>query len=108
MAIAWSSGAWVDVRDEGNRVVLRICGELDTESCDVIDPVVMTALATGEAVCLDLAQLTFCDSSGLAVLIVATQKAEANGSSLTIRDAPPMLVNLIDTAGLRDVIPIST
>jgi anti-anti-sigma factor len=106
MSVAWQSSAWVDVGEEDGILVLRISGELDMASRDAIEPVVMAAITTVDSVILDLAALTFCDSSGLAILIAASQKVAANGSSLRVCNLLPAVRRVFDVAGLGDVIPV--
>jgi anti-anti-sigma factor len=106
MSVAWQSSAWVDVSEENGTLVLRISGELDMASRDAIEPVVMAAITTVDSVTLDLGALTFCDSSGLAVLIAASQKVAANGSSLTVCNVRAAVRRVFDIACLGDLIPI--
>lgn len=106
MSVAWQSSAWVDVSEEHGTLVLRICGELDMASRDAIEPVVTAAIATVDSVNLDLAGLTFCDSSGLALLIAASQKVEANGSSLSVSNMQAAVRRVFDIAGLGELIRV--
>jgi anti-sigma B factor antagonist len=106
MSVAWQSSAWVDVSEENGTLVLRLCGELDTASRDAIEPVVMAAITTVGSVTLDLGALTFCDSTGVAMLITASQKVAANGSSFAVCNMRPSVRRVFDIAGLGDLIPV--
>jgi anti-anti-sigma factor len=107
MSVPWQSSAWVDVSEESGNLVLRLCGELDMASRDVIEPVVMAAIATADSVTLDLAELTFCDSSGLAMLIAASQKIEAAGTTLRVCNMQPAVRRVFDIAALGELIPLA-
>jgi stage II sporulation protein AA (anti-sigma F factor antagonist) len=100
MSVAWQSSAWVDVAQENGTLVLRLCGELDLASSAVVEPIVMAALATAESVLLDLAELTFCDSSGLGVLIAASQRVDRRGSSFAVCNLQPAVRRVFDVADL--------
>jgi anti-sigma B factor antagonist len=106
MSMARQSSAWVDVTEENGTLVLRLHGELDMASRKAIEPVVMAAVTTVGSVTLDLAELTFCDSSGLAILITASRKVEANGSSIAVCNMRPPVRRAFEIAGLGDLIPV--
>jgi anti-sigma B factor antagonist len=106
MSITRQSSAWVDVTEENGALVLRLHGELDMASRDAIEPVIMAAITTVGSVTLDLGELTFCDSSGLAILITASQKVEANGSSVAVCNMRPPVRRVFEIAGLGDLIPV--
>ena len=106
MSVAWQSSAWVDVAEENGTLVLRLCGELDMASRDAIEPVVMAAIATVGSVVLDLGDLSFCDSNGLAMLITASQQVAANGSSFAVCNMRPSVRRAFDIAGLGDLISV--
>src|SRR5213076_2834750 len=80
---------WIEVSEPGAVLVLRIGGELDLESRDPVERALRAAVVGAAAVTIDLAELTFCDSSGVATLVAAYEKAAAEGTALTIRNAQP-------------------
>src|SRR5436190_22697450 len=62
---------WIEVSEPGTVLVLRIGGELDLESRDPVERAVLAAVVSMGAATLDLAELTFCDSNGVAMLVAA-------------------------------------
>lgn len=53
-----------------------------------------------EPVILDLRRLTFMDSSGIAVALMAARRAKENGGKLEIRHAPPQAMRVFRAAGI--------
>ena len=91
---------WIEVSGIGAAVVLRISGELCTESRGAIEPAVMAALASATAVILDLDELTFCDSHGMAMFVAAGEKAKLEGTRLTVRNLRRPVRRMFEIAGL--------
>ena len=54
----------------------------------------------GHAVALDLAEVTFMDSTGLTTLMDAHLAAESNGWSFAVRRASPAVRRVFDLAGV--------
>jgi anti-sigma B factor antagonist len=92
--------ATVAVADTADALVLQIRGELDIASRDDIEPVIMVALAVTPAVVLDVSEVDFCDSQGLAMLIACTQEAAAEGTTFTIANPRPQMRRLIEITDL--------
>jgi anti-anti-sigma factor len=92
--------AWVDVTDEGETIVLYLHGDLDVASGVEIEPVVVAAVISAVSVIVDLADVTFCDSSGVAMFFAVAQKAEAEGTVLSLRNTPPNVQRVFEIAGL--------
>jgi anti-sigma B factor antagonist len=59
------------------------------------------------ALVLDMAQVTFMDSSGLRVLIELNRRASAAGVALTVRAPSRAVARIIEISGLSDVIEVS-
>ena len=87
-------------RDEV-RIVAR--GELDLASGDVLRTALDAALAAGlDDVEVELSELTFCDSTGLCVLLAAQQRLQAAGRALLLVNPPPAMLRLLDLSATRD------
>jgi anti-sigma B factor antagonist len=93
--------AWIEVTEEAGTLILRLCGELDLDTRDILEPAVMAAIPTAERVVLDLGDLTFCDSTGLSMFLAAHDKAEANGHTLIIGNIPPNIARLLRVSGVE-------
>jgi anti-anti-sigma factor len=76
---------------------LVLCGELDIGSA----PLLEAALATHGPATIDMAAVSFVDSSGLRVLVAAQQGRTANGSPrLLVRDPSPVVQRVLALSGL--------
>jgi anti-sigma B factor antagonist len=92
---------WIEVSGLATAVVLRISGELDAANRDVIEPAVMAAIASSPGgVILDLGELTFCDSRGVAMFVDLGEKAKAQGTDLAARHPLPPVRRVFELAAL--------
>ena len=99
------SSAWVEVSDDVDRVVLRVCGELDLASTATIEPIVHAAIDACAAITLDLSALAFCDSSGIAMFLRAQQRATQEGVRLRLCAAQPAVVRVFEITGVQHELP---
>lgn len=102
-----TSSAWVDVSQESGTMILRLCGELDLASRDSIEPAVLAAIPTVSKVILDLGDLTYCDSIGIAMFIAAHEKAKAEGTTLVLGNLPPCVRRVFEISGIDAVLNIT-
>lgn len=92
---------------EGPTTVLRLAGELDLATADVLRGRLSDVLARGTVVrqlVIDLAALEFVDVTGLGTLLDARRKLEPVGGTLTLRGTRPMVVRMLTLLGLDDVL----
>jgi anti-anti-sigma factor len=84
--------------------LVRVFGDVDIDSRDVLAATIRDLLEgrDGATVVLDLAGVTFLDSSGLAVLAGVLN----SGHGLTIRNPPPIVQRIIEATGLDDVVHV--
>lgn len=88
----------------GDRTVIAISGELDATSTPFLRERLYAALRDcGAYVTVDLSDVTSCDASGLAMLVGAHHRAEANGTSLTLARPRPQSADLLRATGLHRV-----
>lgn len=97
---------WIEVSERGTSLLLRIGGELDAASCQSIEPAVFAALASTRSVLIDLAEVSFCDATGVAMFIAAHQKATLEGAALAIYHVPRHIRRLFEVASLDTLIEL--
>lgn len=102
-----TSGLDVRIDRSEQAVVVRLRGDLDLASCASLRKAATDDLIRGLVV-LDLAGLSFCDSSGLRVLL--DMQSRAKGGAAVVRLAGPTseVGRLLDLSGTRsyfDVYP---
>jgi anti-anti-sigma factor len=85
---------------------LTLAGELDVATIPSLDARLRAADA-GSVVTLDLAGLTFIDSSGLRVLIEQHQRFESAGGRLQLANVSSRASRLLEMAGLSDHLHVS-
>jgi anti-sigma B factor antagonist len=83
--------------------VLTVEGELDIGSAPLLREALLRLLADHEVpdVALDLSGVTFADSSGLAVLLMAARRWAAEERRLVVRKPSRVVVRIIDLTGVR-------
>lgn len=87
--------------------VLFLAGDLDFRTAPKLRRIVDARLADGSArLVVDCAELVFCDSSGLGVLVGAGKRATAQGGRVTLRAVPGHLREILTLTGLAKVLPI--
>jgi anti-sigma B factor antagonist len=91
-----------------SRDVVRIAveGELDLATAPQLAAHLDAAARPGGAVVLDLARLSFLDSSGVALLLGVTRRAAREAWTLTISGTPPAARDVLELCGLIDVLPL--
>lgn len=77
--------------DGAASVVVVAPDELDFATAPAFERGLDAAFATGGVVVADLSRMTFCDSSGLKVLVHAAVRATARGQGFELREPPRML-----------------
>ena len=88
---------------EGGVPVIRIAGELDLASAGDIHQSVKAIIGDGpERVVFDLSMLEFMDSSGISLLLAVAERVPVE-----IRDASPIVRQLIEMTGLVDTLPLT-
>ena len=94
----------VEVSSDRGVTVVRLTGEVDIDTCGAL----VEALApvfdhgAGHLVIFELAQTTFLDSAGLAVLLRAAQ----DGRSVLIRKPSEAVRLVLDATGLSETLPV--
>jgi anti-sigma B factor antagonist len=90
------------------RVTLTLVGELDLATTPRLEKYLTTIAATQqELIVIDLRQLTFLDSTGVAALVAADRHARRDGRSLAIVKGPPQVQRVLDICGLTEVLALA-
>ncbi|MBW0118385.1 anti-sigma factor antagonist [Pseudonocardia sp. KRD-169] len=88
-------------------VVVHVRGEVDALTVDRLGDAVTTALGGGRPVVIDLTDVRFLDSAGLATLVRVTQESEDRGEPLRIAvDENRPVVRPIEITGLEGVLAL--
>ncbi|GAX58131.1 STAS domain-containing protein [Streptomyces olivochromogenes] len=86
--------------------VIELSGELDNDSApDVRTLLPRLTLLAGQQLVIDLTGITFCDSSGITVLIAARNHALAAQASIALAAIPGRVSRMLHIVGLDQVFP---
>jgi anti-sigma B factor antagonist len=93
----------IDNAESGGECVLTVRGDVDLASAPDFETTLRTALdSSPSSVTIDLAALTFIDSSGLRVLVSASKDAQSRGATLGLRNVPRHAQRVLDITGLSE------
>jgi anti-sigma B factor antagonist len=85
--------------------VVRLSGELDMATAPDLAERLAQLSSDGRAgVIIDVSELEFCDSSGLAVFVEYSQRARAHGTRLVLRSPSPRLRVLLELTHLEELL----
>lgn len=90
-------------------VCVRVGGELDMATAEELSFRLAETLTHARTVVLDLGEVRFMDSTGLAAIIAALRQASDNGAELTIASPlPPQPQRLLELTGVVDRLSFTT
>ncbi|MEU1362050.1 STAS domain-containing protein [Micromonospora zamorensis] len=93
------------VEFDGAGACLRLTGELDLSTTPELSAAIDRLTAAGETrVLLDLTDLTFCDSTGMAVFVRGDNRVAADGGWLRLTGASGRVERVLRVTGLADVL----
>jgi anti-anti-sigma factor len=94
-----------DVTVTGARAGIRVEGEVDAHTSIDLERAISQALESGASTLeVDVAEMSFIDSSGLRVLVQGQRRATDAGGSLTLLRPSDTVVRLLDLTGLREIL----
>ncbi|WP_460603955.1 STAS domain-containing protein [Jatrophihabitans fulvus] len=87
--------------DDSGTAVIEVVGSIDVASRDRLADATRTALDSGAStIVLDLAGVSFIDSTGIGTLVDAAGAASEAGGSLLVRDPSRPVERILEVAGL--------
>jgi anti-anti-sigma factor len=89
------------------RHTLALTGELDMDSANKLEDAVREVCVSGTELVIDLRKVTFMDSTGLRVLIVAGTLCEETGHELRIIPGED-IQRILEISGLDRVLPFTS
>jgi anti-sigma B factor antagonist len=93
----------VQVRNEGQKTVIAVSGELDLASSPALqEELDRVAASDAKLLIIDLRDLDFMDSTGLSVLVRAHQRTEEQGRQLAMVKGPQQVQRLLSLTGVAD------
>ena len=93
---------------DGDSQVVSLCGELDLANAGTAETALEAALgADGAQVIVDMSELEFIDSTGIALLVAAIGK---DGDAARVRFVPsasPAVTRVLELTGLAERLPLA-
>jgi anti-sigma B factor antagonist len=103
-----TSALTVHTRSTPAGPAIKLAGDLDHHTAPQVRALLPgLALHHGQQLAIDLAQLTFCDSSGIAVLIAARNHALAADATVVLTAVPDHVSRIFRNVGLEQAFPSS-
>jgi anti-anti-sigma factor len=96
----------IDVRHEPGRAILRLVGELDMASTQLLQQALAAGDIQGEPmVVLDLQQLQFIDSTGLRAILAALESCRERRQEFAITPGSQQVQRLLNVTGVAEHLP---
>jgi anti-sigma B factor antagonist len=95
------------IDDADEVTVLVLSGEIGLESADELTAAGLDAVQTGSAeqLVIDLAAVSFIDSTGLGALVATRKAALAGGKRVAVSNVPQRITKLLEITGLTEAFP---
>jgi anti-sigma B factor antagonist len=95
------------VRNEDGIAVAELAGELDLARAPALREQLLGLLRPGSSrLILDLSKVSFCDASGLAVLVGTGRRARLLGGFQRLAAVSPHVARVLNLTGLRRHLPV--
>lgn len=100
--------ASVSIDDLGATMVLRMAGEIDASTDDVVSGPLFACLDTApQSVIIDMTNVEFIGSTGLNMLVRAYQTARSRAVRLLIVEGTHAVARAVEVSGLDAYLPLS-
>jgi anti-sigma B factor antagonist len=88
--------------------VAKAIGEVDVSTCGVLREGLLRVVTDEErrGLVVNLAGVTFMDSTGIGVLVGVWHRVRANSGGLAVAVPSPQVRRTLDTAGLAKILPV--
>lgn len=95
-----------EIRDAGNVAVVALEGDVDLEQSPTARKVLLECVEQGRDVVVDMASVTYIDSSGIASLVEALQTARRKGTAFALAAVSTSARRVLELARLDKVFTI--
>lgn len=94
------------VKEAQGRIVIALSGEIDLENAGDVRKALLTALKQKKDVLVDLAEVSYIDSSGIASLVEGLQVARKQKNELSLVSVSTRALRVLELARLDKVFTI--
>jgi anti-anti-sigma factor len=93
------------VREGNGRATMVLRGDLDAYTGQRFSECLQTTIAgTKGDVAMDMSDVSFVDSSGIAILVATAKSLRERGNNLVIQSPPPMLTKVLEMTGVTKLV----
>ena len=92
---------------DGDTLLVSLCGELDLANSDTAEAALTGALKTGEQVIVDMSELEFIDSTGIALLVAALRGDGVAGRLRFIPSRFSAVSRVLQVTGIEERLPLA-
>ena len=93
-------------RNEGEMMLVTVTGEVDLSWSQQVRKQILDALGKSSVVGVELSQVSYIDSSGIAALVEGFQNARGKGQKFALIAASPSVRSVLELARLDRVFPM--
>jgi len=97
----------ISTREETGHVILRLEGEVDLHHSPTLRKALMDLMLVNRAVIVDLGQVEYIDSSGIASLVEAYQMTRRNGGRFVLANISLAAMRVLQLARLDKVFTLA-
>lgn len=94
------------LREESGALVIAFVGDVDLEHSPKAREILLEGIKQGKGIFVDLSGVTYIDSSGVASLVEAFQRAKGQGSDFSLVSVNPAALRVFQLARLDKVFVI--
>lgn len=92
---------------DGNTRIIELRGELDLANADALEVELNHALGDGACeIVVDMGELTFIDSTGIALLVAALGRGGADGRLRFVPSQAPAVTRVLKLTGIEERLPL--
>ena len=95
-----------EIRDEGGIAVVALTGDVDLESSPKVRSALLDCVGTKRRVLVDMSEVSYIDSSGVASLVEAFQTARKGETSFALVEVSEAAMRVLQLARLDKVFAI--
>lgn len=98
----------MELSDVGDVRKIALSGRLDSEGVDIIETRFSAAIVpAGKNAVVDMTEVAFLASLGIRMFISTTRALSWKGAKLALFGASPAVMEIIETMGLDDIVPVA-
>ena len=95
-----------EIQDQGDAAVVMLSGDVDLESSPKVRSALLDCVSAKSAVVVDMAGVSYIDSSGVASLVEAFQAARKSGTKFVLAQVSEAAMRVLELARLDRVFQI--